>query len=150
MNSTIVYDRSRTDRSVTRTPNILSCDVSRPFWVSWLNGKIRLGRDELYDDDIVAWNDGSPHDVTSVGLATGVNGSGGKWEFSRDSGRNFFSINLRVNINSSYVSWSWKAGHWSCVKTPLVLLLSMTGNRIENQAKELVTHSITWIFSIRV
>lgn len=66
------------------TPNILSCEVFRKFWISWENRQIRVGRGVPYEE-IIVYHDFT-HVVTLVGLSTGLLASG-TWQFLHEEGR---------------------------------------------------------------
>ena len=60
------------------TPDILDCGEFRQFWVSWLDGDVRVGRGAVVgEDELMAWKDTSqPHSVNSVGLSTATGSAG--------------------------------------------------------------------------
>lgn len=65
------------------TPNILSCELYRKFWVSWENEQIRIGRGLPYDEVILARASTKP--VTVVALSTD-DAVTGDWRFMHDEG----------------------------------------------------------------
>ena len=70
------------------TPEVLSCEQTRAFWVSFDGGRIRVGSGaEVYRQQMVHWNDpsASPHDVTAVSVSTGW-GTSGEWTFAASQG----------------------------------------------------------------
>ena len=57
------------------TPGILKCGEFVWFWVSWLDGKIRLGTgQEVGEAEVMSWthDTGEVRSVHSVGLSTGT------------------------------------------------------------------------------
>ena len=68
-------------------PDVLSGDAARPFWISWEDGRLAVGRGAVVGDElVVAWTDNNPRMVRTVGLATGI-GSQGNWIFNKDDGK---------------------------------------------------------------
>ena len=68
------------------TPDILSCDEHRPFWISWLNFRVSVGHG-YYPGvrSIISWQDGSPTGVSDLKIATG-NDVTGDWVFAEIKG----------------------------------------------------------------
>jgi len=66
------------------TPNVLSCEISRKFWISWENGQIRVGQGVPYEQMILSLD--YAHVVTVVALSTDLLVSG-TWKFSHEEGR---------------------------------------------------------------
>ncbi|CAH1780979.1 unnamed protein product [Owenia fusiformis] len=59
---------------------ILSCNEGKPFWVSWANGIVEVGKGHVYAEDrFMVWEDPTPHDVNAVNFVTGW-GATGTWE----------------------------------------------------------------------
>ena len=49
------------------TPDIVSADEQRPFWIKWDHGEIVLGRGEVVGEDIIlAYYDPSPNPINAV------------------------------------------------------------------------------------
>ena len=85
----------------TLSGNIFSCTDFRSFWVTWMDGRIALGRGELFGvGEIVAWDDPEPVAVSYMSFLTGW-GSTGEWEFFNITGVNtvFLCLSL-VKLNS--------------------------------------------------
>ena len=81
----IIADRQNSnDFQVVSTPNILDCDSSREFWISWDGGMLRAGRGPVYSDELVsmAYN---LVNVSAVSLTT-ANGKAGIWTLHRREG----------------------------------------------------------------
>ncbi len=67
--------------AATITPNILSCDELRPFWISWSGGIVRFGEGITpYENEILRL-DGVTVPFSSIALATDM-GTVGYWKFS--------------------------------------------------------------------
>ena len=65
----------------------LSCSESRPFWLSWQDGYIRLGTGlTVGEGQMLAWQDRGPHPVEFLGISTGW-GATGVWSFPISKGR---------------------------------------------------------------
>ncbi|CAH1794507.1 unnamed protein product [Owenia fusiformis] len=62
----------------TNTPNILDCNEARSFWLSWKNGRIRVGQHGLYQDQFLQWSQPRNNPINSISVATGW-GSWGDW-----------------------------------------------------------------------
>ena len=52
-NFTLVYDGNNQAIATETTPGILNCDVTQPFWFSWVDFKIQLGRGHIIGEDVV-------------------------------------------------------------------------------------------------
>ncbi len=77
------------------TPGILMAGVAQPFWLSWINGNIRFGREHQVGNHVICeWQDSTPKIINYVSTANGY-GSHGKWIFP-DEGMTFlvFIISL--------------------------------------------------------
>ena len=78
--------RQTTDVAGAYTPDILNCDQMLPFWVSWVDGLIQLGRGSMIGDDlIVSWQDAEPLAVSHVSIST-YSTSEGYWQFTNYPG----------------------------------------------------------------
>ncbi|ELU12989.1 hypothetical protein CAPTEDRAFT_114549 [Capitella teleta] len=79
------------------TPDVLSCDELRLFWVSWQEGRIRAGQGNSLDHNIlVEWVDPEPMGVGIISVTTGW-GSTGEWEFANILGKNYLLWALRIS-----------------------------------------------------
>ena len=64
------------------TPDILSCDESRPFWLSWAGGLIQVGRGTRVSvDRFIEWQETEPYPTNAVAISTGW-GATGEWQFT--------------------------------------------------------------------
>ncbi|CAC5424728.1 unnamed protein product [Mytilus coruscus] len=55
------------------------CGLFQPFWISWQNGNIKIGKGLAIDNEVVVdWNDPNPFIIHGVGVKTGV-GQSGQW-----------------------------------------------------------------------
>ncbi|XP_034248555.1 uncharacterized protein LOC117649696 [Thrips palmi] len=70
-------NREKPDKSLADTPNVVTGDELRGFWVRWGNGSVAVGR-EGEQDPIVAWDDPEPFRITHYGICTGW-GATGQW-----------------------------------------------------------------------
>ncbi|XP_045595456.1 uncharacterized protein [Procambarus clarkii] len=66
------------DMIKTDTPDILCSDEERKFWISFKDGRIRVGYKDT--DPFMEWTDPEPWKVTHIGYCTGW-GATGKWRF---------------------------------------------------------------------
>ena len=69
--------------------NLLHCNVSRPFWVSWSVDSVRVGRGESVDEPLVAWESRDVHPISSLTLTT-ASGVHAHWHFPQD-GQSMYS-----------------------------------------------------------
>ncbi|CAC5423976.1 unnamed protein product [Mytilus coruscus] len=55
------------------------CGSFQPFWISWQNGNIKIGKGLSVDSEVVIdWNDTNPFNIHGVGVRTGQ-GQSGQW-----------------------------------------------------------------------
>ena len=67
------------------TPNILNCQIPQQFWVSWINGNVRVGKGTIVGSQtIMDWQDMNPRPIASIGLATDQIPSSAEWTFLLD------------------------------------------------------------------
>jgi len=78
-NSKSVIRRNRTKPDVAEkdTPDILSANEFRGFWISWDNGNINVGK-EGHDEEFLSYSDPDPFGIGYYGLCTGW-GATGTW-----------------------------------------------------------------------
>ncbi len=63
------------------TPGILQAGMAQPFWVSWVDGNIRLGREHQVGNDVICeWQDPTPKSINYVSTSTSSQ-SDGEWIF---------------------------------------------------------------------
>ena len=60
---------------------------NRKFWVSWLNGNIRVGSGKLGDNEFLAWQDPNPSTVVTVFMSTKNPGGEAEWHMPRSLGK---------------------------------------------------------------
>jgi len=75
--------RDRGTRAQANTPNILSANQKRDFWVSadCETGRVALGRGKAFNQQIIMeWTDNTPYCPKSMAVHTG-NGATGAWSF---------------------------------------------------------------------
>ena len=76
------------------TLGIVHCNQSRPFWISWEGGRIKLGSGaRVGRNTILDYMHDDPYDVTMATLSTGF-GSKGIWVISQPEGRNIEASSL--------------------------------------------------------
>ena len=62
-------------------PDVVSCDKSQHFWVSWFDGRIAVGRGSTVGSrEMLHWQDPDPHEITGVGITNAADYNG-TWEF---------------------------------------------------------------------
>ncbi|CAB3370630.1 Hypothetical predicted protein [Cloeon dipterum] len=78
-------DRTKPDRAEAETPDVLSADEFRGFWVSWNSDcKIEVGR-EGEEEPFLSFTDPEPFEITHYGLRTAW-GASGEWEIEQVAG----------------------------------------------------------------
>ena len=83
------------------TPTILNNKQRRKFWISWRNGIIKVGRGEVYDDDVfMKWQDPDFHDVNGIAFYTGW-GASGIWRIVEPNGRIFNEMHCLTYIGQN-------------------------------------------------
>ncbi|XP_061194695.1 uncharacterized protein LOC133202836 [Saccostrea echinata] len=61
----------------------LSCNTSRPFWVSWENGKIKAGEGKVVSNGtFMEWTDPKPHPVNFIGISSWTTAET-HWKFNK-------------------------------------------------------------------
>ena len=76
-----IHFRHGTNAPVVRTytNSEISCTESRPFWVYWKEGYIRVGRThEAFDSQMMTWTDSSPREPNRLTIAS--SSYSGYWE----------------------------------------------------------------------
>jgi len=75
------------------SPDIVSCDELRPFWIGWENGNMTVGQGKVTGQDVLMfYEDPSPYFVTAVSLASGFDGYGnGTYRVSLDQAQMAFA-----------------------------------------------------------
>jgi len=74
--------------AVANTPDALNCYQYREFWISWLDGYIRIGTGSRYRwNELIRMPDRKPHPISAVSFST-ANGVLGEFEVESDSGTN--------------------------------------------------------------
>ena len=69
----------------------VSCEQSRHFWVSWVDGRIAFGRGTTVGArEMLHWQDPNPHEVTAVGITNAADYNG-TWEFGLPT-RKYFNF----------------------------------------------------------
>ncbi|XP_059486867.1 uncharacterized protein LOC132203249 isoform X1 [Neocloeon triangulifer] len=76
-------DRAKPDRAEAETPDVLSADEFRGFWISWdSEGKIEVGR-EGEEEAFLSYVEPEPFEITHYGVRTAW-GANGDWEIEKD------------------------------------------------------------------
>ncbi|XP_059486868.1 uncharacterized protein LOC132203249 isoform X2 [Neocloeon triangulifer] len=75
-------DRAKPDRAEAETPDVLSADEFRGFWISWdSEGKIEVGR-EGEEEAFLSYVEPEPFEITHYGVRTAW-GANGDWEIEK-------------------------------------------------------------------
>ncbi|VDI41586.1 Hypothetical predicted protein [Mytilus galloprovincialis] len=65
------------------------CDQFVPFWISWENGNVKIGKGLIINQDVVIdWTDSDPFIIAGIGVRTGY-GSSGQWVFHVEASGEF-------------------------------------------------------------
>ena len=69
------------------TPNILSCNESRAFWLSWAGGNIEMGTGDVPGGSvsILSWQDSTPRPVNAISVTSGW-GAAATWQLELQPG----------------------------------------------------------------
>ena len=80
--------QSTDDEALAETPDILSCNEFRSFWIQWENNHVEVGEGSVINQRrFINWADTTdPHGISALTLSTGWE-STGDWQFSYISGR---------------------------------------------------------------
>ena len=72
----------------TITPSILTCDESRPFWISWDYKGVYAGKGNIPPNDMIMSynNTGGIHTINAISLSTGW-GATGDWQIPVAQGK---------------------------------------------------------------
>ena len=84
----VIYRDTTSNVSVadSKTPNILSCDEFRQFWIQWsANGAISVGQNALGTSEFLRYVDIEPHRIYGISISTG-SGSTGEWLIPAENG----------------------------------------------------------------
>jgi len=90
-----IYDaKAGIERKRIAYPDLLSCWVERPFWVSWKDGAVRLGQGLYPHSQLLEWVDEAPQPVNSMTLFNWPDTyySDGIWEFSSKQGNSVLIV----------------------------------------------------------
>ena len=66
-----------------QTPNIVACNATNRFYVSWADGEIKVGKDDPAVPPILEWKDVDPQPVNAVFLSS-WSGYVGHWRYDRE------------------------------------------------------------------
>ncbi|XP_011504091.1 PREDICTED: C3 and PZP-like alpha-2-macroglobulin domain-containing protein 8 isoform X2 [Ceratosolen solmsi marchali] len=75
--SVVRKNRTKPDVIEVNTPNILSADELRGFWIRWNDGEITVGM-EGEQSSFLSYTDPEPFEITHFGVCTGW-GASGEW-----------------------------------------------------------------------
>ncbi|CAG2198494.1 unnamed protein product [Mytilus edulis] len=65
------------------------CDQFVPFWISWENGNVKIGKGLIINQDVVIdWTDSDPFIIAGIGVRSGY-GSSGQWIFHVEASGEF-------------------------------------------------------------
>ncbi|CAH1796732.1 unnamed protein product, partial [Owenia fusiformis] len=74
-----IRDERQGSLKVSHNEQIVFCDATTSFWISWADGYIEVGKGHVYGTDtFLQWDDPSPHSVNAVQFTTGF-GVTGTW-----------------------------------------------------------------------
>ena len=74
----------------------LQCNVYQPYWISWADGFLRVGRQSYPTYELVSWDipDEQVHTINFIAFGTGPEAAnGGLWELPEPSGERFSKEN---------------------------------------------------------
>ncbi|CAH1783194.1 unnamed protein product [Owenia fusiformis] len=72
-----IRDKKQGKLEVFHNGQIVYCDSTTSFWISWAGGNIEVGRGQVYGTDrFLHWRDQSPHPVNALQFTSGFGGSG--------------------------------------------------------------------------
>ena len=96
---TAIRRNRQTDEVTVETPEILSCDIMRPFWISWYEGLIEVGEGDVYAvDRITSWQDPEPITVAHVAITT-WNTAEGFWQFTNYPSKLSLTLSCSFTFN---------------------------------------------------
>ena len=99
------YRQHQWDEMTNRThSNLLDANNYKPFWISWEDNTIRVGRGYFYGQELLAEaTDPNPRLITALGFSTGYQNSG-QWQFDEDLGNILFTKMLNtVKHDASHI-----------------------------------------------
>ncbi|CAH1796733.1 unnamed protein product [Owenia fusiformis] len=74
-----IRDSRQGKLEVYHNGQVVYCDATTSFWISWSGGYIEVGRGHVYGrDTFLQWKDPSPHPVNAVQFTSGF-GANGTW-----------------------------------------------------------------------
>ena len=72
---------------MSSTPDVLNCYEVRSFWVSWVDGYVRVGTGYIYRlNTILQLEQKKPHPINAISIST-MNGTEAEWEMEADNGK---------------------------------------------------------------
>lgn len=84
------------------TGKLLACDVVKTFWVSWLDGYIKVGEGDKFNRNIkITTKQTKPHPVAALGFSTN-NGTTGHWYLYGERGD---IVSMQAPINENGDKW---------------------------------------------
>ncbi len=101
--------RSNNDDDVIHadTPNIVSCDESRPFWIRWRQG-VEVGEGTAVGErTFMRLVDTNPKPVMALSLSTGW-GSSGEWRINSIEGNLSLSLSSYSQCSFYHFISCWK------------------------------------------
>lgn len=95
------------------TPQILSCDELRNFWLSWRDGYVEVGHGRHAGSELIArWRDETPLSVHEISVTTTQN-SEGYWEFDSFDTDQYIVFTPKVRVAEFfYFDWTMILKLW--------------------------------------
>lgn len=76
---------------------IVGCQQWRPFWISWTESTIRVGKSDTFTNTFLEWHDQSFVGISHLSFSTGY-GSEGFWAFNDDLGECLWLLLLHPSM----------------------------------------------------
>ena len=78
--------RSTVDGSLvkdTSVTNILHCNVSRSFWITWTVDSVKVGQGDVINQPLLTWQSTAVHPILALSVTTG-SGNPAHWHFPQE------------------------------------------------------------------
>ena len=67
----------------TSVADILHCNVSRSFWITWTLDSVKVGQGDVINEPLLAWESTDVHPILGVSVTTG-SGKPAHWHFPQE------------------------------------------------------------------